>query len=599
MEHHSLSLLNDIAFSIIFATFFSHIARVTKQPLILGYVAGGLLLGPNLGLGLVVNEESIELISEIGLILLLFIIGLEIDLKELARMGKSMFILGISQFVFCVLFGLFFFKGILSGSTGKFDLLYFSIALAISSTMIVVKLLHDKFEVSTIAGRLTIGVLVLQDIWAIIFMGVQPNLQDPQILKIAGSLGIGLVLICVAFLISRFFLSRLFQAAASKPELILITSIAWCFLLCGFAERAGLSKEMGALIAGVSIAAFPYGADVIVKLSGIRDFFITLFFVALGMKIPIPSFQIISVSLIAVVFVIFSRVITVATPVYFSGKGLRAGVVTGLNLAQISEFSLVILALGMGYGHISKELESTVLTSMILASVVSTYIILFNDPISRFILKLLGMVGLKEKEDEKTESDITGQPKRDIVILGYFRIAQGLLEGIEREKPEWLNRILVVDFNPVFRQSLEAKGIRWAYGDLANPETLHHLGIEDARYVICTISDMILKGTTNRRLLESLKAICHHTQPSIILTTDDAQEADVLVSSGAAHVIVPGRISGMSLFKEMKTIVDHTKNGVEKSAVKTVKATSATILDSKKKKAVGKKTTSKSKVKGK
>ncbi|RHX82440.1 potassium transporter Kef [Leptospira yasudae] len=595
MEHHSLSLLNDIALSIIFATFFSHIARVTKQPLILGYVAGGLLLGPNLGFGLVVNEESIELISEIGLILLLFIIGLEIDLKELARMGKSMFILGISQFVFCVLFGLLFFKGILAGSAGKFDLLYFAIALAISSTMIVVKLLHDKFEVSTIAGRLTIGVLVLQDIWAIIFMGVQPNLQDPQILKIAGSLGIGLVLICVAFLISRFFLSRLFQAAASKPELILITSIAWCFLLCGLAERAGLSKEMGALIAGVSIAAFPYGADVIAKLSGIRDFFITLFFVALGMKIPIPSLQIITISLIAVVFVVFSRVITVATPVYFSGKGLRAGIVTGLNLAQISEFSLVILALGMGYGHISKELESTVLTSMILASVVSTYIILFNDPISRFILKMLAIVGLKEKEEEdRTESDITGQPKRDIVILGYFRIAQGLLEGIEREKPEWLNRILIVDFNPVFRQSLEAKGIRWAYGDLANPETLHHLGIEDARYVICTISDMILKGTTNRRLLESLKAICHHTQPSIILTTDDVQEAEVLVESGAAHVIVPGRISGMSLFKEMKTIVDHTKNGVEKSVIQAISST-----ESKKKKPVGKKATSKSKVKGK
>ncbi|WP_061244536.1 cation:proton antiporter [Leptospira noguchii] len=588
MEHHSLSLLNDIALSIIFATFFSHIARITKQPLILGYVAGGLLLGPNLGFSLVINEESIELISEIGLILLLFIIGLEIDLKELARMGKSMFVLGIVQFVFCVLFGLLFFKWILAGSTGRFDLLYFAIALAISSTMIVVKLLHDKFEVSTIAGRLTIGVLVLQDIWAIIFMGVQPNLQNPQILKIAGSLGIGLVLICVSFLISRFFLSKLFHAAASKPELILITSIAWCFLLCGFAEKAGLSKEMGALIAGVSIAAFPYGADVIAKLSGIRDFFITLFFVALGMKIPIPSVQILSISLIAVVFVIFSRVITVATPVYLSGKGLRAGIVTGLNLAQISEFSLVILSLGMGYGHISKELESTVLTSMILASVVSTYIILFNDPISRFILKILNIIGLKEKEDEEdqTESHITGQSKRDIVILGYFRIAQGLLEGIEREKPEWLNRILIVDFNPVFRQSLEAKGIRWAYGDLANPETLHHLGIEEAKYVICTISDMILKGTTSRRLLESLKVICHRTQPSIILTTDDVQEAEILVKSGAAHVIVPGRISGMSLFKEMKTIVDHSKRSMENQT-----------YDTKKKKPMRKKIASKAKVK--
>ncbi|TGK21195.1 potassium transporter Kef [Leptospira fluminis] len=567
MDHHSVSLLTDIALSIIFATLFSHIAKVFKQPLVLGYVLAGLAIGPlfgpfidsKLGIGYVHGEESIELISEIGLILLLFIIGLEIDLKELARMGLSMFVLGIVQFFVGVAFAWFAFESVFSKGSGNFDLLYFAIALSLSSTMIVVKLLHDKFEISTVPGRLTIGVLVLQDIWAILFMGIQPDLQDPRILNVTTSLLKGTALVVFAFVISRYLLSRLFLAAAAKPELILITSIAWCFLLCGIAEKAELSKEMGALIAGVSIAAFPYGADVISKLSGIRDFFITLFFVALGMKIQTPDFDDLRIAFLAVGFVILSRVLIVAPTVFLSGKGLRAGIIAGLNLAQISEFSLVILALGVQKEHIGKELQAIVLTSMILASIVSTYVILFNDKIARGILSFLSVLGIREAR-EPLESQVTGEPKRDIVLLGYFRIAQGLIEGIEKERPSWLKRILVVDFNPIYRQTLESKGIRWAYGDLAHPESLHHLGIEEARYVVCTISDMILKGTTNRRLLESLKSICRDHQPQFILTTDDIAEAGVLKNNGASHVIVPGRLSGLSLFTDLKEMVEGNRN---------------------------------------
>lgn len=563
MEHHSLTLLVDIALSIIFATFFAIIAKAFKQPLVLGYVIAGLIIGPLFGpyvggqltIGYVKSEESIELISEIGLILLLFIIGLEIDLKELARMGKSMFALGVIQFFLGVGAAWFAFRTFFPPAPGNFDLLYFAIALSLSSTMIVVKLLHDKFEISTVAGRLTIGVLVLQDIWAILFMGIQPDLQDPQILNVLGSLAKGIVLVAVAFAVSRFILSYLFLFAASKPELVLITSIAWCFFLCGVAEKLELSKEMGALIAGVSIAAFPYGADVISKLSGIRDFFITLFFVALGMKIQAPSASDLGLAFLAVGFVLVSRVLIIAPTVFFSGKGLRAGIVAGLNLAQISEFSLVILALGVQKEHIGKDLQAIVLTSMIIASIISTYVILFNDKIARGIISFLSLFGVKENK-EPLESQVTGETKRDIVVLGYFRIAQGLIDGIEDDKPSWLKRMLVVDFNPIYRQTLESKGIRWAYGDLANPESLHHLGIEEARYIVCTVSDMILKGTTNRRLLESLKSICRHHQPKIILTTDDPKEAEVLRNNGAAHVIVPGKISGLSLFTELSQMVD-------------------------------------------
>jgi len=290
---HEVTLLRDIALGIVFAALAAHVARLVRQPLILGYIAGGVILSPRLGFGLVKSAESIELISEIGLILLLFIIGLEIDLRELKRLGRSMLALGVGQFVINALLGLVFFSWLGYRVTrGNFDLLYLSIIISLSSTLIVVKLLREKFELKLLPGRLTLGVLVVQDIWAILFMAVQPNLADPDVLTIARSIARGAVVVAVAFLASRYVLSRLFEAAARRPELVLISALAWCFLLSGAAERLGLSREMGALIAGVSISSFPYGSDVISKVSGVRDFFVTLFFVALGMKIPVPTAEI-------------------------------------------------------------------------------------------------------------------------------------------------------------------------------------------------------------------------------------------------------------------------------------------------------------------
>src|SRR5215468_11085366 len=191
---HDVTLLRDIALSIVFAVIAGHVARVLRQPLILGYIAGGVLLSPRLGFGLVKDEASIELISEIGLILLLFIIGLEIDLRELQRRGRTMLVLGVGQFAICALLGLGFFAWLGYGwGGGNFDLLYLAVVISLSSTLIVVKILRDKFELKVLSGRLTLGVLVVQDMWAIVFMAVQPSLADPGVLSIAQSVAGGAV----------------------------------------------------------------------------------------------------------------------------------------------------------------------------------------------------------------------------------------------------------------------------------------------------------------------------------------------------------------------------------------------------------------------
>jgi Kef-type K+ transport system membrane component KefB len=536
---HDVTLLRDIALGIVFAAAAAHVARVLRQPLILGYIAGGVLLGP-LGFGLITRNESVELISEIGLILLLFIIGLEVDLRELRRLGRSSLVLGIIQFGITALLGLPFFAWLGYATTGHFDLAYLAVVTSFSSTLIVVKLLRDKFELKILSGRLTLGILIVQDMWAIVFMAVQPNLANPGVLPIAGSVAGGVLLVLMAFLISRQVLARLFEASARRPELVLLSSVAWCFVVSGIAERMGLSREMGALIAGLSISAFPYGADVISKITGVRDFFVTLFFVALGMKVAAPSTTVLGHAALITVFVFASRLIAIVPAVTLLGNSVLAGVITALNLAQISEFSLVILALGAGYGHVSAGASELVLSTMILTSLISPHVIVANDFLARLLLRpfrrrTAGPAGAAVGARD-------GGPARDLILLGNYRIAQSILDLVEQRAAHLKPRITVIDYHAIRGRQVLSRGFHWAYGDLAHPEALEHLGLEHATVIVTTISDTFLKGITTRRLVANLRRLA--PKALIVMTGEEPADAEELLRSGADHVLVPGESTG-------------------------------------------------------
>ena len=543
-----MHLVEEIGLAIIFAAVLAHVARFVRQPLLLGYIVGGILLGPNIGFGLVHSEESIELISEMGLVMLLFIIGLEIRLPELAGLGSRLFLLGTVQFAGCLGIGLAAFHFLGLAGDGQFDLLYLALAGSLSSTLIVVKLLYDKLEIDTAAGKLTIGILILQDLWAILFMGLQPTLSNPQATTILQSVGGAILLVVLAALISRYVLRHVFHLASHNPELVLVTAMAWCFSVCALAHKLGLSIEMGSLIAGVTIAAYPYANDVITKLVGIRDFFVTLFFVALGMKVPIPEPATIGLSLVVIAVIFLSRFLTIAPTAYFAGLGLRNGLVTAVNLSQMSEFSLVILALGMEMGHVSESVEAFVLTSMLVASLISTYAIRFNDPIARFFAHGLGKLGMKERanDPEGDRAPTAHGSDRDIVVLGYYRIGRAFIDRLESYCPSLISRVMVVDFNPAFKKDLESRGFQWVYGDLANPDSLTHLGIHEARMLLVTISDVFLKGTTTRRLLARLKEI--NPGAMHVMVADEPAELPTLLNMGAAEVLIPGQLTGQELF---------------------------------------------------
>jgi Kef-type K+ transport system membrane component KefB len=534
------SLLSNVGLVFVIATAFAFIAKFLKQPLILAYLVAGVVIGPEIGFAWVQDKEIIEVISEIGLILLLFIVGLEIDLKKLRSAGRTLLVTGISQFLLCI--GLGIGLGLLMGFTpagGNFDWLYLAVALALSSTLIVVKLLYDKFELTTFPGRITLGVLVCQDIWAIVFLALQPNLHNPHLGTLLESFvkGAGLVLMTLG--LSRYALPRFFSFAAKVPELMLIAALAWCFLVSGAADGFGLSREMGALIAGVSMSTFPYNIDVIAKVINIRDFFVTLFFVALGMKIPQPTPMMVTAAIGMSVFVLASRLLAVFPVLYWLGNGLRASLIPSINLAQMSEFSLVIASLGLALKHISSELVATLTFVFAITSVLSTYLIAYNHEIQRWLALLLLKLGFTNGADN---DDVTqAEQENSIVLLGCFREASSILHEMELHSKDSegdgiLGQILVIDFNPHVLQELKRRGFKCLYGDVAHMDTLHHAQIHSARIVACTISDAILRGTTNLRLLRQARRLCPRAQ--VIAAADSISAAIELYEQGADFVYI-------------------------------------------------------------
>src|ERR1044071_1625169 len=389
-------LIGDITFSILFAWVLGLLAHFSRQPLILAYLVAGFFIGP-FGMGWVKSQESISVISELGLIFMLFMIGLEIDLKKIIRAGPVILIAAGGQLLGGCLLGVLFFMGIgLSLGGGAFDALYLTVACALSSTVIIVKVLYEKRELDTLPGRITLGILVLQDIFAILFLAVQPSLDNLQASVILISIGRVGVLVATALVLSRYVLPRLFHQIARRPELILLGALAWCFLIGEIAEKLHLSREMGSLVAGVSLSTFPYALDVTAKVTTLRDFFITLFFVALGMTIPIPNGSVIGLALVIAAFTVVSRLSTTFLPLNLMKQGLRASLLPAINLAQISEFSLVVIQTGLIAGHIQSETASAASFAFVVLAVLSTFAIGRSDQLSRHGIRLLKRVGIRD-----------------------------------------------------------------------------------------------------------------------------------------------------------------------------------------------------------
>ena len=542
-------LIRDITLCILFAWMLGLLAHFSRQPLILAYLIAGFCIGP-FGAGWVKSQESISVISELGLIFMLFMIGLEIDLKKIVRAGKVILFAAGGQLLGGCLLGVLFFVGIgLSLGGGQFDAVYLCVACALSSTVIIVKVLYEKRELDTLPGRITLGVLVLQDIFAILFLAVQPSLANLEISVILLSIGRVAVLVAAALLVSRYVLPRLFHQIARRPELILLGALAWCFLVAETAERLSLSREMGALIAGVSLSTFPYALDVTAKVTTLRDFFITLFFVALGMTIPVPGLSVIGLALMIAAFTVVSRLVTTFAPLYLMKQGLRASLLPALNLAQISEFSLVVIQTGVAAHHIAAETANAASFAFVVLAVLSTFVMTRSDEITRWAIGPLKRIGLRDLDhgnghgEEGHEGH--GEARR-IVILGFFRAASALLAEIERQAPVLLEQITVIDFNPNVYQTLLSRGLHVIYGDISSADTLLHAGVGKSEMIILSVPDALLKGASNEKLVRHVRTL--NPTAMIIATADLLSDVDELYAAGASYVTVTRLSDAHELF---------------------------------------------------
>ena len=315
-------LVKDIAICIIAAWVVAVVSQLARQPLLLAYLAAGFLRGPH-ALAWGPDEDAIETISSLGLSLMLFMIGLEIDLKKMLSAGRVITLAALAQILGGVALGCLVFN-VLGPAQNHLEALYLAVAAAMSSTVIIVKILYDKRELETLAGRITVGVMVLQDMATILFLALQPNLKHPAAGLMAVALVHVVVLVSAAFLASRFVLPPVFRSVARLPELVLVGALAWCFALAGFAAYLKLSPAMGALIAGMMVSTFPYTLDVVAKVTSLRDFFITLFFVGLGMAIPLPTWGFLWWALGLSLFLVASRFLTIFPALYLMRQGIAS-----------------------------------------------------------------------------------------------------------------------------------------------------------------------------------------------------------------------------------------------------------------------------------
>ena len=540
-------ILADLGLCIVSATVMSYLARLLRQPTLLAYIAAGVAIGP-LGLGWIKEFDVIQQLAELGLAFLLFIVGLEIDVKKLAAAGKTAVATTGVQVLGS---GLLCWGAALALGYGGLHAGYLGAALAFSSTMIVVKLLSDRSELDTAPGTITLSVLLLQDVAAIAVLAVQPHLGGAAasahaaggpspLVTIGLALGKGLGLLVATLVVSRFVLPHLFRWVAKSPEVVLLSAVSWCFLVCYGAMQAELSVAMGALLAGASISTFPYTIEVVARIQTLRDFFSTLFFVSLGLLISRPTGGMLLATLALTVVVVLSRPITILPTLRALGWDNRTGLVSSLHLAQASEFAVVIALVGLARGHIDRDLVSLIVMTLVLTSTLSTYLIGSSHALAQRFMKGADDTVLADKHQRETrrQKRLHGAP---LVLVGCFRVGSSLVGDLLACGKQFS----VIDFSPAIHKGLTEMGVTATYGDISQLETLQHAGVAEAKMLVASIPDDFLRGTDNPKMLAALRKL--NPSAKIVVASDSIAGALALYRAGADFVLVPRVLSARRL----------------------------------------------------
>ncbi len=523
------------------------IIRILKQPAIIGYILSGIIAGPVV-LNIIDSTDTLTAFSQIGVALLLFFVGLNLNPKIIKDVGKISLITGLGQVIFTSSIGFVIAKLI---GFSIITCLYIAIALAFSSTIIIMKLLSDKKELESLYGRISIGFLIIQDFIAIFILLIISSLNNGTNLT---SLAIETILkgiegIIVLFLLTIYVLPKLMKVIAKSQEFLLLFSISWCFIIASIFYYLNFSIEAGALLAGITLSMSPYHFEISSKMKPLRDFFLILFFIMLGSQMIFANIvEDVSIILGLSFFVLIGNPIIVMTLMGLLGYTKRNSFLSGLTVAQISEFSLIVVALGVSVGHISQEILSLITAIGLITFAGSSYMIIYSNKIYSKLSKYLTFFERKGKkvDEHKYHED----NDHEIILFGYNRIGFDVFESIKKIK----KKFLLIDYDPEIITQLSKEGYDCRYGDANDSELLNEINFNKAKMVISTIPLI----DTNLLIINKIRDV--NKKCVIAVVSHQIDEAERLYEQGATYVIMPHFLGG----KHFSTMIEKNKLSINK-----------------------------------
>jgi Kef-type K+ transport system membrane component KefB len=556
--NHFIELSSIIAI----ATVIALVMQYLKQPLILGHILTGILVGP-IALNLLQSKEVIEIFSNLGITALLFIVGLNLSPRVMREVGKVAIFAGIGQIIFTSIFG--YGLGLLLGFTPTVSI-YLAFAFTFSSTIIISKLLSDKKDTHKLYGKISIGMLLVQDIVATIaLLLITSTLNGGETMGAFFILLSKVILIGgLLYLISTFFLPKLTDIFAKSQEFLLLFSIGWGVGISALFLYLGLSVELGALVAGVSLASSSYHHEISSKMTILRDFFIVMFFVLLGSNLTMGNMTSFLIPIICYsLFILIGNPLIVISILGAMGYTKRTSFLTGLTVAQISEFSLILLMLAVKGGHIPQEyLALATIVGMITISG-SSMLMLHAERIYHSLIPILRFF-----ERKKTIGDTDTRESFSAILFGCHRVGSDFLPSIQKKHPNFL----VVDFDPQIVTRLKSQNIPIRYGDAGDEDFLDTLHVDRTKLIVSTIPDF----ETNELILDHYRK--KNSNGIAIVIAQHLYEAQALYKNGASYVMMPHHMGGnyiamlvgkyganRSIFKEEKT--KHLKHLSERHTI--------------------------------
>lgn len=522
----------------------AYVLHFLKQPSIIAYIVTGLLIGP-LAVYRLNNGDILNSLADVGITLLLFMVGLDLDISQLKKIGRTAVLAGLGQVLFTSAIG-FLIVTLLRFSW--LPALYISLALTFSSTIIVVKLLSEKKDMQSLYGKLAVGIFLVQDIAAIVILILLAGSTgaDQSLITGTGPMGNIVISIAKAFMVgvvvvflSRVVFPKLVHSLLKSDELLLLFSLGWALGLAAFlsSQLIGFNAAIGGFVAGLALANTGGHFQISGRIKPLHDFFIVIFFIVLGSQLVVSG---ISSSIIPAVilslFVLIGNPLIVTVILGWLGYKVRTSFMTGVTVAQVSEFSLILMALGLSAGHVDQRAVTIVTLAAIITIAISSYGILYSNKLYE---KLVARLASWLEPRRKHIDDEFGEKVYDkhIVVVGAHRLGSHIISWLKKKKKDFI----VIDFNPDVTNHYDQMGVDAICGDIADPYIQKIARLDSAGMVICTVPDF----HDTIALLETMRVDRKRTKT--IVTAADEQEALELYKKGADYVLLPHFVGGAHL----------------------------------------------------